>query len=420
MIRNILIVLLFAVILPLAGWSQTNIVRNGSFEQYAHCPYGIDQIAYANYWSPTDSVYDPSSISSSHSGPLCAPQYCNTCDTIFGWASVPFSQAFNYYPRNGKGMAQMAMYYDDATPSAYQREYLQGRFYNTLTAGKSYCATFYVIMNQGTGYAINHVGAYLDDGSIDAGEDSFSCSLPQTTFTPQIDETAIIDDTLNWTKVQGSFTANGTERFITIGDFFSVANTDTTVPFFFGWSSAPGETEWAYYCIDDVSVIASDATANAGPDAVVSVGDSVLIGPANDDGLPATWYVSGDTTPIGYGSNIWVHPTVNTTYVMELDLCGNVTRDSMMVRIVPTSAGSVQAAVSSVQVWPNPAGNELTISAGEQIRSVVISNVVGQVVASPRPSPKEREVLRVNVAELPAGVYFVKINDSVVRKFVKE
>ena len=86
----------------------------------------------------------------------------------------------------------------------------------------------------------------------------------------------------------------------------------------------------------------------------------------------------------------------------------------------PLASTSVQAAGGSVQVWPNPVRSELTISAGEQIRSVVISNVVGQVVASPRPSPKEREVLRVNVAELPAGAYFVKINDSVVRKFVKE
>ena len=86
----------------------------------------------------------------------------------------------------------------------------------------------------------------------------------------------------------------------------------------------------------------------------------------------------------------------------------------------PLASTSVQAAGGSVQVWPNPVRSELTISAGEQIRSVVISNVLGQVVASPRPSPKYREVLRVNVAELPAGIYFVKINDSVVRRFVKE
>ena len=84
-------------------------------------------------------------------------------------------------------------------------------------------------------------------------------------------------------------------------------------------------------------------------------------------------------------------------------------------------------------IYPNPATTELTITASEKITSVTIINLVGQVVASPRPSltlppaapsleKREgvREVLRIDVGDLPKGIYFIKINGSEVRKFVKE
>ena len=83
----------------------------------------------------------------------------------------------------------------------------------------------------------------------------------------------------------------------------------------------------------------------------------------------------------------------------------------------PLASTSVQAAGGSVQVWPNPARSELTISAGEQIRSVVISNVVGQVVSS---RFYKADKVMVDVSGLLPGIYFVKVNDSAVRKFVKE
>ncbi len=76
--------------------------------------------------------------------------------------------------------------------------------------------TFYTTLEQSSAYAINHIGAYLDDGSIDGGQDSVGCAAPQTEYVPQVFETSIINDTLNWVKVQGSFVANGTEKFITI------------------------------------------------------------------------------------------------------------------------------------------------------------------------------------------------------------
>ena len=418
MIRPLILMLVF-ICACVKMQAQINLVKNGGFEQYSKCPYDLDQIKYAYYWSSVDSFGSPDSVGLETGWPQCNPQYCNRCNSTSTTIGVPRCGFFNNYPRSGNGMVAQVFYFDNSYSSTYQREYLQGRFSNTLNAGKTYCITFYVILDQLSGYAINHIGAYIDDGSIDIGQDSTGCSMPQTSYIPQITETEIISDTANWTKIQGSYTATGNERYITIGNFYSVANTDTlTISYPTGWITG---NIFSYYNIDDVSVIASDATANAGPDAVVSVGDSVLIGPTGDDGLPATWYVSGGTTPVGYGSNIWVHPTVNTTYVMELDLCGNVTRDSMMVRIVPTSAGSVQAAVSGVQVWPNPARGEVNVS-GASGTMMVMNDMLGREVYRMAITADKQTI---DIFTLPKGIYTAQFNDVVsgvkrVKKIVKE
>ena len=73
----------------------------------------------------------------------------------------------------------------------------------------------------------------------------------------------------------------------------------------------------------------------------------------------------------------------------------------------------------SVMIFPNPAHNKLRISAGEEIESVEVLNLVGIVIASPQPSPRER-VLSIDISDLPNGVYFVKVNGVYAGRFVKE
>ena len=70
-----------------------------------------------------------------------------------------------------------------------------------------------------------------------------------TFYTPQVVSDHILSDTVNWMEIRGEFTAEGGESFLTIGNFFDVAHSDTT------------EYDWltqmltgSYYYIDDVSV----------------------------------------------------------------------------------------------------------------------------------------------------------------------
>jgi hypothetical protein len=387
--------------------AQVNYVLNPSMEKYSQCPTHFDQIRLANYWSQIDtSIVDP----------LCSAEYCNSCAGSNPYVGVPNNGGFYHYPRSGNGLLSAMFYFDSSYyPEPDQRDYLQGRLYTHLTAGTRYCITFYTASQQWCKYAIDHIGAYLDDGSIDAGKDSINCAAVQTAYHPQIFSTTIINDTLNWVKIQGSFTAAGNERFITIGNFFDKSHTNAIV----ANATLGNGYEFAFYLVDDVSVIESTQTANAGPDVVVPHGDSVHIG-TSEEGMPCTWYRLGSATPIGYSGGIWVRPNVTTQYVVEMDLCGNVTRDTVKVAVDYTKAPSFSPQ-GGVMVYPNPAANELVIehAVGSE---VVMIDVVGRVVYHSMLATA-KEIL--DVHGLQKGVYVVQIIDvatgyRVARKVVKE
>ena len=74
-------------------------------------------------------------------------------------------------------------------------------------------------------------------------------------------------------------------------------------------------------------------------------------------------------------------------------------------------------AANELSIYPNPASTELTIAASTNITSLVISSLTGQTVYQSRPGA---ERLQINISGLPAGMYFIRVNDTEVRKFVKE
>jgi len=298
-------------------------------------------------------------------------------------------------------MVQMGMYFDDGYPGeTYQRDYTQGRLYKPLTAGKYYCVTFYVTLEQISEYAINHIGAYLDDGSIDAGQDSVGCASPQTAYSPQIVESAIINDTLDWVQVQGLFTATGTETFITIGNFFDIYHTDTIK------LSPSTPNNFSLYLIDDVSVVETGTKPDAGPDGFVSPGsDSATIG-SSEEGLPLTWFVYGSPVPIGHTGSIKVHPDTTTTYVLSMDLCDGVTSDTVTVWVAPEKVKPLTPK-GEPAIWPNPAKGQLTVSnaAGNYL---VIYDVFGREVPFDKLTMTSNKEV-VDISGLVSGVYVVQI-----------
>jgi len=406
MMRFFFIVLLLSFS-SASAFSQVNYVLNPDFEKYSFCPWGFDQIKAANHWSGLDT--------SQSSNPPAIPEYCNSCASGTSiLVGVPSSGYYFQYGQSGDGFAQIISFFDESVSSQYQRDYLQGRLVRRLTSGKSYCVSFYVSLTEASKHAIKEIGAYLDNGIIDTTK---NYGLPQTKYTPQVSNTGgILNDTANWVKIEGTFVANGTEQFITIGNFKSKANTTyAPIP---ANSRNNGNSAWSWYLIDDVSVIESDLKADAGPDRHIGLGDSTYLGRAKEVGLECSWSVLGSSTVIGNGAGIWVKPATTTSYVVTQTLCGQVKRDTVWVGVwgvgVSSTAGkSGQGYTLSPN--PNAGAFELrqSIPADESLPAEAI-DMLGRKVYAGELHFREG-VAAVQTEGLAPGLYVLKFGGPFVR-----
>ena len=127
------------------------------------------------------------------------------------------------------------------------KEYIQQHLTTSLTIGKTYYVSFYISLSDRFTMAIKSIGAYLSTTQ------PTYISNPYISANPQIVNNGIfLTDTVGWTKIEGYFTAQGGEQYITIGNFNSNANTDTL---YTGTNDPPpSNPDGAYYYIDSVSL----------------------------------------------------------------------------------------------------------------------------------------------------------------------
>jgi hypothetical protein len=238
--------------------------------------------------------------------------------------------------------------------------------------------------------------------------------MPQTTHHPQVNDTAIYADTLNWKKIEGTFTANGTERFITIGNFFDGAHTHT-IPTDYWHTGDPYST----YLIDDVGVIDCDNIPHAGNDTAIRQGDTVFLG-THEQLLPYKWYVLGSSVAVDSGSGLSVHPSITTTYVLAQTLCGVTKYDTVTITVWKVGVSPLSAE-GRLLLYPNPSNGSLTIENAKGCEASFI-NLLGQQ-ALHSTIATDKEVL--DISTLPKGIYVVHVVDvatgeKVVRKMLKE
>ena len=303
--------------------AQVNLVIDPSFEMQISCPNFIETKGCI-YWHSLDSMNNTPFATNS-----CSPAYFNVCanDNVSFIPSNIYTGANYQNTHTGNGMYGMEFYLLPSVNSFYNRDYLRGRIRGSLINGKQYCGKYYVSLFNTQYYAVDRFCAYLDNGALDVN----SPCLP-IVVTPTFENPAFnyISDTLGWQRVQGEFTANGTETYITIGNFYNDANTHKVV--FNGSSNRFGE---AYYYIDDVSIIATDITAFAGNDATICVSDSIHLGRPQEIGLECLWYKPTIALPFASSSDIWFKPTQTGvyTFVQRMDNCA-ITWDTVTVTVI--------------------------------------------------------------------------------------
>ena len=207
-----------------------NLVPNPSFEDTIYCPVYSQEINSTLFWySPTILTTDL--FHSCNVGDVGVP------DNLIGWQNA----------RTGNAYAGFTAFY--GYPPDNLRQYIQVELIDTLTNSKKYNIKFYLSLADDYEYAVNNIGIYfsLDSFFINTNEN--------IDFIPQIenDSTNPLTDKENWKLVEGTYTATGGEKYITIGNFRDNVNSDTI---YIGGLLSNN----SYYYIDDVSVILDTLT----------------------------------------------------------------------------------------------------------------------------------------------------------------
>ena len=83
----------------------------------------------------------------------------------------------------------------------------------------------------------------------------------------------------------------------------------------------------------------------------------------------------------------------------------------------PDPAKIYQLNVTDMNIYPNPAKNIITIETTKQFSSARIKNIFGQTVLTIKCSSSKIDI---DIALLSSGVYFIGVDDSVFKPFVKQ
>ena len=214
----------FFLLISINSFGQ-NLISNPSFEDTVQCPFLLGQVTKAVGW------YDLANT----------PDYFNECCVIPA-VGVPSNTCGYQYPATGK--AYMGCYTYIRVPDTNYREVIGSYLISPLIIGVKYYVHFKISFAGSPFQAINI--ATNKTGILFSTVDYLSSPPPVNNFS-QVYADTIIADSVHWTSVRGQFIADSAYSFISIGNFFLNAFTDTV-------HLHPFNHTRAYYYIDDVCV----------------------------------------------------------------------------------------------------------------------------------------------------------------------
>jgi len=383
------LVCLLAIVNSIAR-AQTNLVPNPSFEYYSNCPSASSQLSFAFPWySPPNNDGD----------------YFNSCSNNFGLPVI--YNDYSLYARTGNGCA--AIWGLNNVSSNY-REYLQVELNESLEANKCYLCSFFVVLIKPSQLAIGDLAiSFSEQAVLNTG----TGDLLNLTSDIYCINNNPISDTLNWINISGIFSPNQSKKFLTIGNF---KNDSATITSIVPNGTYPG----AYYFVDDVSVNEISSPSWSYPDTNVIIGDSVFIGNLMS-GLNCTWYLNG--TAISNAPGFYVSPTGNSSYIIEMNICGNLFYDTVNVNVQLINVPEISTTAFEANIYPNPTPGEFSLELPKEVGGwqVTITDVEGRIILVQKVT--EKTTLTKLIPDAENGVYLVYITNSftnatVVKKLV--
>jgi hypothetical protein len=200
---------LLLILLPFFANSQ-NLVPNPSFEEYTQCPWSSTELnAHCNDWYSWSE----------------SPDYFNACSNdIGGVAGIP-SNVWGYqWPITGVAYAAIGLF---ANYGNNLREYMAAPLLLPLEIGVTYNVFFHASQNDGGQIsthkcAVNNIGLRFFTNP----EYNYQSNPLVPDNISHLNYSSILLDSVNWTKIEGSFTADEAYNWVAIGNFYTDDNTE--------------------------------------------------------------------------------------------------------------------------------------------------------------------------------------------------
>ena len=373
-----------------------NLVPNPSFETYYQNESQGDNIpGVIPFWSSV--------------GPIDWFHLNNNVPPLPYLATLPNNYLGRQLPRTGIAYAGFFSYLRNSFST---REMPFVPLNDSLEINKQYCVSFYLSMADTANYANSLMSAlFMKDTTYLYDKVTYSPIDWTNYFTPQVTNTSgFLSSTTSWMKVENSFVADSTYKYMVIGLFTNLVLHDTLyVPGGqFSWSNPYG-----YYYLDDVSVTLLDEPVSAALSDTIITTDTSTIQLGNNININAS-YIWSPALNISDVSS--PNPILNVTqsgwYYVQKTQCSYVTYDSVYVKanLVRISEYGTRSNVFSLV--PNPNNGEFSLintlnkyttgtlfiydSTGKLIETQVI---------------KHQSSIDVKL-KVPNGIYFLRLADA--------
>ena len=360
-----------------------NFVPNWSFEQNIDCSTPV--LRNATDWCSV--------------GNNCSYLYACESNTHYQTPYQYLSNCIQSYQNGKTGQAYAAFSVFITSSTLPHNKFAQVKLIDTLKSSKIYCISFYLSLWNYSQYSTDKIGAVLTPTPFPCLPPATAPNYTVTGVTPQIVSPAGVqlNDTLNWMEVSGTYTANGTETYLTIGDFFLQSQHSIV-------QSYPTNCNGvADYYLDDVSV-EEVQIARTRNDTLIYAADSIIIGNNLSEAAIFNWQPTAGLSCTNC-PNPKASPNITTTYTVTKTQCKTVTTDVINVSVSPTSINEFTI-INAVSVFPNPTNDFVKISSKLNIQSIEFINITGQVLFSETVNSMERKLQLQNYAN---GIYFIKL-----------
>ena len=213
----------------------TNLVENGSFEIIKGKVKGLGCVEASDEWKNVTSSKADLFVKE-NKNPLLL-----TSGNTYGKED----------PKEGDNYAGIVVY---SPKDKIARNYITSPLAQPMLKGKKYCVSMYISLAEGSKFATNQLGINFHKKQLKQ-EDNKNIIEKTSILHPQ---SKVVNATYGWEKVCGTYIAEGGEEFITIGNFTATDKTKTEkaikIKDYKGVLS-----DFAYYFIDDISVVMVDS-----------------------------------------------------------------------------------------------------------------------------------------------------------------